>query len=43
MTEVELVVLFVPFVEGEINNPAVGDFVGVFELKVIGKGDAELT
>ena len=31
VAEVELVVLFVPFVEWEVDDPAVGDFAWVFE------------
>ena len=43
MTKVEFAILFVPFVEGEVDNPAVGDFVGILKLEVVGEGDTELT
>ena len=41
MTEVEPFNFIVPFVEGEIDNPAVGDFVGILEVEVVGEGGAE--
>ena len=42
MAEVELFISLVPFVEWEIDNPAVGDFIGILETEVVGEGDAEL-
>ena len=43
MAKIELFVLVVPFIEWKIYDPAVGDFVGVFEIEMVGEGDAELT
>ncbi len=42
MAEVELLILVVPFVEWKVDDPAVGDFVGIFEIEMIGEGNAKL-
>ena len=42
VAEVELFLAIVKLIKWEIDNPAKGDFVGVFEVEVVSERDAEL-